>query len=242
MISILIPSKNEPHLQRTIDDIYEHAETDLQVLHAEDTGMGQRALTRQLAELSSGKYVMKADAHCSFSQGFDTNLLKHFKDDMIMAPRLLNLEEETWTPHATPISSAYCFDTDLVFQYNVPAENTEMVNETMCLQGSAWMVTKENYFKWSLDDPAIGSWGHQGVELGVKAYLNGGRCVTNKDCHYAHLFRHTEKEFPYKRDKKQIQATSQKFRKMFLNKKIAGLIEKYDYPSNWTKEDVDSLS
>ena len=154
---------------------------------------------------------------------------------------MLALDEDTWTPRHRPMSSAYCFDTDLVFQYNTKVENKQMLNETMCLQGSAWIVAKETYFKWNLDDPTLGSWGGQGVELGIKAWTNGGRCVTNKKCNYAHLFRENEADFPYKRDKKAIKKTSVEFRKRFLNKDIEGLIKKYKYPADWSKAKVEEL-
>ena len=259
-LSILIPARNEPYLQKTIDDIFKHSVGDTEVLVALDgyyaelkkhprlgvvhfkESIGQRAATNALASFSKAKYVMKIDAHCSFSQGFDARMMLRMDNKTIMAPYLLTLDADNWEPRHYPMSSAYCFDTNLVMQYNTKAENKELVNETMCLQGSAWMVERENYWKWKLGDESLGSWGHQGVELGIKAYLNNGRCVTNKDCFYAHLFREKEEDFPYERDKGAIKATSDEFKKRFLNARIAGLIEKYNYPCDWTPEFMHSLT
>lgn len=240
-LSILIPSFKEKHLQRTVDGIKSKAEGEIEVLWREDYGIGQRALTNELVEESTGDYIMKTDAHCIFSKGFDVDMLNKMEDNMIMSPRLLVLDEETWTPKPEPKSSSYCFDPDLVMQYNTEAENLDTVNETMCLQGSAWMVSKGNYWKWNLGDETLGSWGGQGVELGIKAYLNGGKCVTNKLAWYAHLFREDETDFPYKRDKKVIKATTDEILKRFKNKSIKGLIERYNFPSGWTEELVDKL-
>jgi len=241
MISILIPAKNEKHLQRTIDDLKEKATGEIEVLTMEDPGIGQRATTNKLAERAKGEYIMKVDAHCLFSKGFDEDMVSKMEDNMIMSPRLLVLDEESWTPKADPKSSAYCFDTELVMQYHKEIENFDTVNDTMCLQGSAWLISRENYWKWNVCDEDIGSWGHQGVELGITAYLNGGKCVTNKLAWYAHLFRTEEADFPYKRHKRDIDKTSEKFREMFKNGMIAGLIRKYNYPSDWTEEAVDEL-
>lgn len=242
LLSILIPSKNEPYLQRTIDDIIEHAEGAIQIISREDDGVGQRALTNQLAHAAKGDYIMKLDAHCSMSQGFDVKMIEDMEDDMIMSPYLLNLDEHNWAVEQYPMSSAYGFDTNLVFQYNLEAEDkTKLINETMCLQGSCWMVKAENYWDWNLCDEELGSWGHQGVELGIKAFLNGGRCVTNKNAYYGHLFRHSEADFPYKRDKEAIKITSNKFREKFLNQDIAPLIKKYGYPHDWSEEKVKEL-
>lgn len=240
-LSILIPSRNEPYLQKTIEDIEKHKEGDTEILWKEDYGIGQRALTNELARLSNAEYILKVDAHCSFSQGFDVEMLKAMDDKTIMAPYLLRLNAENWQIIPKPTSSAYCFDTDLVFQYHREAENDELINETMCLQGSAWMVSRETYWKWNLGDESLGSWGGQGAELGIKAYLNGGKCVTNKNAYYAHLFRENEEDFPYQRDKEKIRKTNAEIKKRFLNKNIAGLIEKFGYPSNWTKEKVVDL-
>lgn len=239
-LSIIIPSKNEKWLQRTTTRIYDTIEMDTEVLIGEDQGMGQRALINELVKKSTAKYIMKVDAHCLFSKGFDKVLIKDMDDKTIMSPYLLVLDEKMWQPQHKPTSSNYCFDTNLVFQYN--KENKELINETMCLQGSAWIVNRETYWKWNLCDETLGSWGHMGVELGIKAWLNGGVCKTNKKCHYAHLFRHIDKEFPYERDKKEIRRISENFKKRFKNKSIKGLIEKYDYPADWNKNEVDSLT
>jgi len=121
-------------------------------------------------------------------------------------------------------------------------ENTEPINETMCLQGSAWCIHKDDYFNWNVCDETLGSWGGQGVELGVQAWRHGGVCYTNKLCHYAHLFRTEEHEFPYERKKEDIDNTQAELVKRFKTKDIAGLIRKFNYPANWTEEAVNQLS
>lgn len=102
---------------------------------------------------------MKVDAHCSFSQGFDRVMLEAMDDRTIMSPYLLILDAEKWDIKPKPVSSSYCFDTDFVFQYNRRDENLEPIVETMCLQGSAWMVDRQKYWDWNLCDTSLGSWG-----------------------------------------------------------------------------------
>jgi hypothetical protein len=230
MISILIPSRNEPYLQRTIQDIREHAETDIEILTEEDPGIGQRALTNKLCKQAKGEFVFKVDAHCSFSQGFDRVLLESMDDKTIMAPYLLILDAERWEVRNKPTASRYYFDRDFVMQYDT--QDTEMLSETMCLQGSAWMISRENYWKWNVCDESYGSWGSQAVELGIQAYLNGGRCVTNKNCYYGHLFRTKDEDFPYERDHEQMRRTNAEIKRRFEGK-IDGLIEKFNHPGNW---------
>ena len=93
-LSILIPSRNEIFLARTIQDILEHIEGDTEVIAVLDgqwpvepipqhdrvtilyypESIGQRAATNKAASISSGKYLMKVDAHCAFDQGFDVEV------------------------------------------------------------------------------------------------------------------------------------------------------------------------
>jgi hypothetical protein len=240
-LSIVIPSKDEPYLEKTVESLKERMTGNTEILWAEDFGIGQRALTRELVEKAQGKYILKTDAHCLYSSGFDEALLEDTDNNTILAPYMLPLDAETWSVKPHPKTSQYCFDTNLVMQYDSERENLEPLTETMCLQGSSFMVSKENYFNWNLDETSLGSWGHQGVELGIKAYLNGGVCKVTKRCHYGHLFRLEEKDFPYQRDMTAIKKTSDTFKDKFLSKDIKGLIEKYDYPADWTSEKVDKL-
>lgn len=60
--------------------------------------IGQRAGTNQACRLTKAKYVMKADAHCAFSEGFDVELVNSMEghDDWTMIPALYNLHAFNW--------------------------------------------------------------------------------------------------------------------------------------------------
>jgi len=240
MITVVIPVKNEKYIRKTVESLLENAVGDVEVLFREDYGIGQRGITNELVREARGDLIMKTDGHCLFSKGWDKSMVSRMMDNMIMAPYLLSLDEETWTPRHAPLMSEYGFDSNLIMQH-LPSHTDDLVVETMCLQGSCWLVTKENYWKWNLGELGLGSWGMQGTELGIKAYLNGGVCVTNKDCYYAHLFRQLEVDFPYQRDMKAIEKTKNIFIQKYKRKNIKGLIEKFNYPLDWDKEKVDNL-
>lgn len=216
--------------------------------------IGQRALTNELAKRAKGKYVMKVDAHCSFSQGFDKEMLGKMDNKTIMSPLLMKLHVYDWMckdhfrtyqgkqccnkaekiviwkPKPKPAVSKFTFSKEFVMQFEEEQPKGGLV-ETMCLQGSAWMIDRETYFKWNICDEQLGSWGCQAVELGIKAYLNGGRCVTNTDCYYAHMFRELE-DFPYDRGENPGKLANEKLQEMY-KEKIRGLVEKFYYPANW---------
>lgn len=236
MISVLIPSRNEKYLEQTKQDLLENAVGEVEVLSMEDPGIGQRATTNILALKAKGDIVMKCDAHCSFGYGWDREMLKSMDDKTMLAPYMMVLEPETWTVKPDKKTSRYCFNTDMVMLYD--QETDELVPETMCLQGSCWMTTKYNYFAWNLGDESMGSWGGQGVELGIKAFLNGGVCKTTKNTYYAHMFRTTDADFPYDRGEEPGKFANQELIKRYKNKSIIPLIEKFNYPADWNLSTV----
>jgi glycosyltransferase involved in cell wall biosynthesis len=115
-LSILIPSRNEQFLSRTITDILTHAEGDTEIIAVLDgqwaeppipdnprvtlvyhsESIGQRAATNEAARLSNAKYLMKVDAHCAFDQGFDAKLMADMQDDWTLVPLMRNLHAFDW--------------------------------------------------------------------------------------------------------------------------------------------------
>ena len=110
-LSILIPARNEQFLARTIQDILENLRGDTEVIvvcdgnwpdppvedhervtliyHSES--IGQRAAINEAARLSTAKFILKADAHCSFAPGFDVALMADCEYDWTMVPMMWNL-------------------------------------------------------------------------------------------------------------------------------------------------------
>lgn len=244
MISILIPSRSGNYLYKTVEDILAHFETPIEILVGFDgcrpfilpedervrvfhkkNSIGQRAMMNLLAKESLGNYILKTDSHCSFASGVDTTLLETMQDDWIVAPYMLVLDAEKWTIRQDKKSSAYIFKDDYIFNYGV--ENMEPINETMCLQGSFFLVKKDNYFNWNLCDESLGSWGSQGVELGIKAFLNGGKCMTNKMTYYGHMFKTDEKDFLYNRGENPGKHSNELLRKLYPKDTLLPLFERY---------------
>jgi len=244
-LSILIPSKNEPYLQKTIEDLKSKITDDTEILVGLDgyseelisesdfsvpvgivkteKTIGQRKMTNILANSARGDYLMKIDAHVSFSKGFDTALLSEIDNKTILAPLLLVLDPITWAVNGKKQMAQFRFDNNFVMQH---ADGD--VGETQCLQGSAWMISKENYFKWNVCDETLGSWGGQAVELGIKAWINGGVCKTTRSAYYGHVFRHKDDEFPYDRGENPGKFATEELKKRYENDpKVIELIAKY---------------
>ncbi len=304
-LSILIPSRNEMFLAKTIENILENIEGNTEVIAVLDgawaeppipqnervtvvynnQSIGQRAATNQACKLSHAKYIMKVDAHCAFDKGFDVKMLKEIRghDDWTMVPIMKNLHafdwvcenghrryqgpsgpclecgKETkrdilWEPKPSPNSVSYCFDSTPHFQYfgdwaKRPAGQGE-ITETMSLQGSCWMLTRDKYWELDVCDENFGSWGSQGIEVAVKTWLSGGRVMVNKKTWYAHMFRTQGGDFgfPYPISGRETEKAKSYARDLFFNDKwdkqvhpLSWLVEKFWPVKGWTEENLKKL-
>jgi len=98
-----------------------------------------------------------------------------------------------WQPKRSPKSNHFRFDNTLHFAYwrelgKRPGFDGEL-SETMSIQGSCFIMTREKYWELNICDEAHGSWGQQGVEVACKTWLSGGKVMSSRKTWYAHLFR-----------------------------------------------------
>lgn len=175
-----------------------------------------------------------------------------------------------WIGKHNPQSTSYCFDSggiaqrgidkcDPHFQYFEDWKHREpymsdrdktRFTETMSLQGSAFMLTRENYWKWEVSDESMGNWGNQGIEVACATWLSGGRCLVYHDTWYAHMFRTQggDFSFPWQNSGRETKATKDNVRDKFWHKKhphqiypVSWLVEKFWPVNGWTQEDLEKL-
>ena len=164
-----------------------------------------------------------------------------------------------WVGKHNPQSVSYCFDAEPHFQYfNDFKTRPEFVRmkdeigftETMSLQGSCFMATKEKYFELNLCDESFGSWGNQGIEVACRTWLSGGQVLVNNSTWYAHMFRTQGGDFgfPYVQSGRAVAKTKKNTWEFFLTGKwdkqvysVSWLIEKFWPVKGWTDEDLVKL-
>ncbi len=115
-LSVIIPSRCEMFLSKTIENILENIEGKTEIIVVCDgnwpdppvadnpkvtliyhpQSIGQRAATNEAAKLSRAKFIMKCDAHCSFDKGFDVKLMADCEYDWTIVPRMYNLHAFDW--------------------------------------------------------------------------------------------------------------------------------------------------
>ncbi|MFA5396857.1 MAG: glycosyltransferase family 2 protein [Methanogenium sp.] len=148
-----------------------------------------------------------------------------------------------WISKTNPQSVSYCFDEEPHFayfgEYKKRDEYQKMLRETattftMSLQGSFYMLPREKYFEWNIDDEELGSWGNSGIEIACKAWLLGGECRVVHSTNYGHLFRTQGNDFgfPYNNPGKDVMETKQKVRKLVFDNLIPNQIR----PLSWLLE------
>ena len=152
-----------------------------------------------------------------------------------------------WRAKPSPNSTSYRFDKTLKFQYfgEYKAKQEGDLVESMSLQGSCFMLTRDKYWELNICDEEAGSWGHQGSEVALKTWLSGGRVVVNKKTWYAHMFRTQggDFSFPWPARESQIEKARQHFRAIFLEdkwplatRKLQWLVDKFAPVPDWHDE------
>ncbi|RJR28662.1 glycosyltransferase family 2 protein [Candidatus Microgenomates bacterium] len=159
-----------------------------------------------------------------------------------------------WRAKDSPKSVSYCFDSTPHFQYfgdySKRPEGQGDITESMSLQGSCFMLTREKYWELDICDENFGSWGSQGIEVAAKTWLSGGRVMVNKKTWYAHMFRTQggDFSFPYPISGRQQQKAKEFARDLFFNnnwpkqtRPLSWLIQKFWPVKGWTEEDLQKL-
>lgn len=119
MLSVIIASRVDQYLQKTIDDLLGKAEGDIEVIVVLDgywpdpvlkddprvrivhqgtfhNNRGMRDAISTGMALAKGEYVMKIDEHCMLDQGYDRKLKEDCEDNWVVIPRRKRLDAENW--------------------------------------------------------------------------------------------------------------------------------------------------
>lgn len=143
------------------------------------------------------------------------------------------IKEIIWKPRVNKRTTSWRFDKTLHFQYwgGYNDRQTDEIADTLSIQGSCFMLTREKYWELNICDEKFGSWGQQGVEVALKTWLSGGEVKVNKKTWYSHLFRTQggDFSFPYPQSQKQIDHARQYSRELFMENKWPLAIHTFEW-------------
>lgn len=132
-----------------------------------------------------------------------------------------------WKPKTNPRSEFYRFDTDMKFKYwrafKKRPEAKPALAPTLGNLGACFFMHRQRFFDLGGMDEGHGGWGQLGTEVSCKAWLSGGRQLTNKNTWFSHMFRTGGGfGFPYQISGRQVKKARKHSQDIWLNDKWEG--------------------
>jgi len=219
-LSVIIPSYKDPYLHKIIDSLLDNSglgdqlevvvvldgywTTDpirederIKIVHL-GQNRGMRGAINAGVLVSTGEFIMRADEHCMFADHYDSILTSQTEKDWIVTPRRYFLDPVEWKVMDIP----YVDYEKLVIQGGVKFsgqrwnERTEerkeiMIDETMAMQGSVWMMSRYWWDKviGELQTEGYGPHYQDSHEMIFKTWQAGGKMMLNKNTWFAHKHR-----------------------------------------------------
>lgn len=233
-VSVLIPSRNEKFLNKTIKCVLQSASGEVDVIVLLDgappakpipdwkrvtvleneKAQGIGAASWKMAHATDAEYIMKLDAHCLLAEGWDETLIEHCDYLDLLVPARYQLKDEGWKRGYGPIHYLYltypwlqepqfgagmhgkkwqCEDglgkRAVGKHYFWPERewaDRQPLDEIMAFQGSCWFMHRDRFLELDGVDRRAILWG-EAINIGMKVFESGGRCMRDKSTWYAHL-------------------------------------------------------
>ena len=193
---------------------------------------GIGAASWKMAHEARGKFIMKLDAHCLLADGWDTTLAEHCEYKDLLVPARYQLKDDGWRRGYGPIH--YLFLTypwlqepqfgagmhgkkwqsedglakrAVGRQYFWPEREWKdryPLDDIMAFQGSCWFMHRDRFIELGGVDRKAILWG-ESINIGMKVFMSGGRCLRDKSTWYAHLHKGRKHGRGYWMDKKFMQ-------------------------------------
>ena len=218
LLSIVIPSYRDPLLKKTIEDLLEKAEDEVEVIAVLDgywvggddivedervnyvhlgKNRGMRGAINAGVDVAKGEYLMRVDEHQIFGQGYDKILTENCEDNWIITPRRFFLDVDKWEimdmkpVDYMELKIGKTATGEKFSGVEKPGDNKQMIQESMAMQGSCWVMPH----KWW--DEVIGELQTEGYgplyqdshEMVFKTWKAGGKLMVDKNTWHAHKHR-----------------------------------------------------
>lgn len=243
-LSVLIPCRGEEYqvqpgvsvLARTVQDLIEKAEGEIEVIVVfdgppyqrlpnypelvviEDEWRGTKLALNKAAEIATGEYLLKTDAHCMFAPGFDRALIdgaphyNHGAPAWIAMPRFYVLDAEHWQwqdsrfydyftlPCPFTYRRGFMFQAGGHWGQRTQERLAIPIDENLKLHGSCFFLRKDYWDALGgLSTDSYDTWNGEDIELTMKTWLGpwDGVLAVNKTTWYAHMHRGAQRPREY---------------------------------------------
>lgn len=261
MVSVIIPTINDPHLIRTINSIWGTRVNDIEFIIINDGGklldisncsidldkikviqnlkqLGRRISINSAAAMATGEYLFIIDSHCSMIQGWDVKLAQSCGKKNIAYSIIRDMHPDTWEYKSgdylhVRLNKDY---TEKWWKRKV-LKDCQTEEESIAFTGCAWMINKDRY--WELDgyDESLGEYGWDGPEWACKIWMgkDPGRVILRTDVICGHIFgtNDSSKLYPCRMIPKEDYV---KYMKDRYENKIGKLIERFAPVPDWTEK------
>lgn len=214
MISVIIIARNERLLSNTIRDIFQKFTGKFEVIVVldgaseypisldkyypnlyvinKDVSEGVRPAINDAIYSSSGDFILKTDAHCSFCKDFDTIMESNCDSNWVSVASRYTLNIQDWTFEPRRVDYFYLScpwnNPDHFMMQSCPwiskSSNCD-IDDLMSFQGSMWFMSRKHW-EWLGCLNMGGEKYAEHHEISMKTWLGGGRVVINKNGTYAH--------------------------------------------------------
>lgn len=217
-LSVIIPSYKDPLLHKTIQSLLDNAEGEIEIIAVLDgywpetpvnedvrvrvlhlgKNVGMRRAINAGVAIARGEYIMRTDEHCSFGKGYDVILTRDCKPNWIVTPRRYFLDPVKWEVMDIPYIDYEMLVTQSVgeakkytgfpWPERTKGRKDIMIDETMAMQGSVWVMSRSWWDKviGELQTQGYGSMYQDQHEMIFKTWKAGGKMMVNKNTWFAH--------------------------------------------------------
>ena len=172
---------------------------------------GMRGAINAGIAVATGEFFMRLDEHCSFGKGFDKILTDSCKENEVMTARRYYLDPVKWEVMK---DKGYVDYEDLTIQNvsettqkfagkpnreKLKARKDIMIDETMAMQGSCWIMKRAWWDKviGELQSEGYGTHYGDSHEMVFKTWKAGGKLMVNKFTWHAHKHRTFQRTHNY---------------------------------------------